>query len=233
MNLLQALTLAFSFSIAAVPASTSGAAPVLAAPLVLQRYSDALERISLPRAVVFVYNVEQVGMHDIEQVHRIYRSDVGERDETIAVDGRRLPVPSVRIFKGRADHYDIALLAPHPELYTFTFVKAQRSAGRVQYIFHTMRSPEQAAFVVTDIAIDGQSFLPSVMNFRMESTSIPATGQLVYSQVNKFWLIREASVSALVNSKSVRERFLWTAYQFPPALPAATFSRRATVKLPL
>jgi hypothetical protein len=37
-------------------------------------------------------------------------------------------------------------------------------------------------------------------------------------------MVREASVSAVLQGKQAREHLLWTAYQFPSSLPASTFT---------
>jgi hypothetical protein len=198
--------------------------PFASAPaVVLQRYVDALARVSPPQALIFNYTVEQAGLHDIEQKHRIYRGKAIERDEMTEIDGRKLSAPSVRVVSGKTDRYDILAVAPRPDRYALTFVKAQRNDGHYDYVFRTTsRAP--GSFVVDGLTIDGQAFLPSALTFHTGGGAAQASGQLMYGRADGHWLIREASVNAAMENKPVREHLLWTAYQFPTSLPASTFT---------
>jgi hypothetical protein len=192
--------------------------------VVLARYANAIVRTPSPQAIIFDYTIEQAGLHDIEQNHRIYRGNGMERDETLGIDGRTLSLPVVRVFAGMADHYDILAVAPRSERYVFTFVKAQRRDGHFEYVFRTIpRIPMVLA--VTSVTIDGQAFLPSVMTFAAMTGVLHAGGQLTYANVNGYRLIHDAFASAVIGGKQVRERIAWMGYQFPPSLPPATFAQ--------
>jgi hypothetical protein len=199
-------------------------APSVAAPaLVLLRYAEALTRVSSPPALIFDYTVEQAGLHDIEQKHRIYRGKAIERDEMTEIDGRKLLAPSVRVMSGRTDRYDILAVAPRPERYALAFVRSQRNDGHFDYVFRAVsRTP--GSFVVDRVTIDGQTFLPSVVTFHTAGGAAQASGQLSYTRFDGHWLIREASVKAAVGNNQVREHLLWEEYQFPTSLPASTFT---------
>jgi hypothetical protein len=190
--------------------------------VVLQRYAEALTKIAAPPALIFDYTVEQVGLHDIEQTHRIYRGRGMERDETLAIDGRKLAAPVVRVIAGAVTHYNLLTVAPRSDRYTLTFLKTQREDGHFNYLFRAAhRVP--TVFAVDGMTIDGITFLPTVMTFSTVAGSIKSTGKLVYGEIAGYRLIREASVSAVVGGKVARERIIWTEYQFPASLPASTF----------
>jgi hypothetical protein len=201
--------------------AASASAP-LSPSVVLQRYVGALARVSPPRALVFDYTVEQAGLLDIEQKHRIYRGRGIERDELTEIDGRKLLAPSVRVTSGEIDRYDILSVAPRPDRYGLAFVTAQRAEGHLDYFFRAVsRTPR--SFSVDGVTIDGQSFLPSVVLFHTAGAA-RASGRLSYGRFSGHWLIREASVNAVMANKPVREYLLWTAYQFPTSLPPLTFT---------
>jgi hypothetical protein len=200
-------------------------APLLPPELVVAHYQDELTRASPPPAMIFEYTVEQVGPHDIEQTHRVYRQGTSERDEILDVDGRSLPEPSVSISTRRTDRYDIGSVAPREPQYEFSFVRSIQSGERVDYVFRTV-SHLGTAFEVADITIDGDSFLPSVIDFRSTDAAGRAFGHLTYGDVDDHWLIHDVSVSAHVDGAPVRERLTWNNYQFPVALPPSTFAQR-------
>jgi hypothetical protein len=200
-------------------------APLLPPELVVAHYQDELTRALPPPAMIFEYTVEQVGPHDIEQTHRVYRQATSERDEILDVDGRSLPVPSVTISTRRTDRYDITSVAPRQPQYEFSFVRSLQIGERVDYIFRTVNR-SGTAFEVSDVTIDGDSFLPSVIDFRSTDAAGRAFGRLTYGRVEDHWLIHDASVSAHVDGAPVRERLTWTNYQFPVALPPSTFAQR-------
>lgn len=204
------------------PSRAASAPSALSPSVVLQRYAQALAHVSPPQVLIFDYTVEQAGLFDIEQKHRVYRSKTVERDVVMEIDGRKLLSPSVRVTSGQTDRYDILAVAPRPDHYALTFVNTQRADGHFDYVFHSAaRSPE--SFVVDGITIDGQSFLPSVVFFHTGGTA-PASGRFTYARFEGHWLIHEASVNAVVASKPVREHLLWAAYQFPTSLPPSTFT---------
>jgi hypothetical protein len=65
--------------------------------------------------------------------------------------------------------------------------------------------------------------LPSVVTFAAMAGALHATGQLAYTSVAGYRLIHDASVSAVIEGKQVREHIAWTGYEFPPSLPPSTF----------
>jgi hypothetical protein len=191
--------------------------------LVLQRYEEAMAQLKTPPNVIFEYAVEQSGLRNLEQVHRVYRSGTRERDETLRVDGAALKVPQVRVFQ-RPDRYDVSRLAPKPGDYTFSFARRSIEAGRAVYTFHT-EAQNVTAFGVTSIDVDAQHFLPLTVRFRSVSGGTKGAGHVTYAPESKYWLPREASVEARTPAgKVARERITWTAFGFPEVLPASTFS---------
>jgi len=206
----------------AAPSPAASSPSALSPSVVLQRYAKALARVSPPQALIFDYTVEQAGLFDLEQKHRVYRSKSIERDVITEIDGRKLLAPSVRVTSGQTDRYDILAVAPRLDRYAFTFANAQRADGHFDYVFRAA-SRVPGSFVVDGVTIDGQAFLPSVVSFRTGGTA-RASGRFSYARFDGHWLIREASVNAVVASKPVREHLLWTAYQFPTSLPPSTFS---------
>jgi len=223
---LAAVVVALAFGTLA--ASRTRPAP-LARPLepaaVLTLYAQALASASRPSAIEFDYSVEQLGPHTLEQTHHVYRSGQGERDEITGVDGQLLSRPSVRILLNRHYPYDVRSLAPHPGDYTFTYVGTLlEGADHFVYLFKT-EGHATDNFSVDEIGIDGISFLPATLHFRIAGESSHGSGQLSYAQFDRYWLVREATVAVhLTNGILAQERITWSKYQFPPSLPASTFN---------
>lgn len=189
---------------------------------VLAKYEHALNVAPVPKFVEFDYSVEQVGMHDLIQTHRIYRSGDTERDEITSVDGQALTHPQTRIIRDRVDHYGIGAVAPRPARYTFSFIGKRRSGGHYDYLFST-HPREPAAFFVRAIAIDGGRYLPSQVVFSATTASARAEGRLLYGPFERYWMVVEAAVTARVAGKISRERIAFSRYVFPPSLPDSTF----------
>ncbi len=211
-----------------VRANAGGYRAALPPDAVLERYAAALDAVSPPPAMIFEYTVEQAGLHNLDQSHRIYRHAQTERDETLAVDGARLSPPSVRILRDQTDRYDILSVAPRPGKMIFTFLGAERQGGGYQYVFRTMSKAAVKAgsqLLVDRISISDESFLPTTVEFHLAGAAVRAQGRLTYARWERYWLVREAFVSAVVGEVPVRERILWTSYQFPKSLPASTFAR--------
>ncbi|HEY0797686.1 MAG TPA: hypothetical protein VGD50_00980 [Candidatus Baltobacteraceae bacterium] len=207
----------------AVPVAAHTVTPLLPAEQVLERYQEQLAQTSPPPALIFDYTIEQVGPHDIEQVHHVYRQSTTERDEIVAIDGNRLGRPSVTISARRTDRYDITSVAPRTSQYDFTFIRLAPSGDHFDYVFRT-DTRTTAAFNVVDLTIEGDSFLPSIIDFRSTNADGKAFGRLSYGHVDDHWLIHDATVSASVDGKPVREHLSWINYEFPLSLPASTFS---------
>jgi hypothetical protein len=199
---------------------------------VLARYADALANLKRPPTQSFEYSVEQLGLRNIEQTHRVYRSGLNERDETLIVDGYTLKQPAVRILANRTNRYDIAAVAPKPADYTFTFDGTKRDAAGYTYVFRTApRATPQ--FAVSEIEIDGRSFLPSLVRFKIGGGGARGSGELAYGLADAYWVVRAANVSVhLTNGATAHERIEWSAYRFPPSLPASTFEAPRPIASP-
>ncbi len=167
--------------------------------------------------------MEQLGLRNIEQTHRVYRSGLSERDETLVVDGYTLRQPAVRILTNRTNRYDIAAVSPKAADYVFTSAGVIRDASGYTYVFRT--APKGTpGFNVNEIEIDGRSFLPSLVRFTIAGDGARGSGQLAYGTSESYWVIRAAAVSVHLSNGSVaHERIEWSAYRFPPSLPASTF----------
>lgn len=212
------------------PHAVSHAAPARARAMltsadVLTEYTLALTRFTPPPAQIFEYSVEQAGSHGLAQSHRVYRTALNERDETLSIDGRRLPRPAVRISRGRPDHYDLLAVAPRPGPYTFIYARVQFVGGRREFVFRT-ESQTGGAFAVDSIAIETETFLPTTIRFHVTTGTTKASGQLTFGRSERYWVIHEASVTARSGKATARERIRWGAYQFPPTLPPSTFAWR-------
>jgi hypothetical protein len=197
------------------------AAAILDSQVVLQRYELEMSQIKAPAASIFSYTVSQEGPVAIEQRHRIYRSGVNVRDETITVDGETLKPKIVKIAH-RDDRYDVAKIAPRAANYTMLFLRAIRDGSHIDYEYEAT-ALRAGAFVVTKVVIDGSTFLPKTISFRTSAGSASGTGVLQYARSTTYWVPIAASVEATVNGKAARERIAWSDYQFPPSLPPSTF----------
>ena len=215
--------------------SAAPRAPTVAAPLepatVLARYGDALAALRSPPAVSFEFSVEQLGVHNIEESHRVYRSGSKERDETLSIDGYPLKNPAVRIFLNRGYRYDVASLAPKPEAYDFSFSGVLRTGDHYAYSFAT-QPHAPASFAVTGVTIDGRSFLPSVVRFHASGGNAHASGRLHLVGSHGYWVVSEATADArLADGKLAHERIVWSNYRFPESLPTSTFKAPAPAEL--
>src|SRR5208283_1629385 len=74
-------------SMLALLASLGAGSGHLDSQYVLAQYALALKAVTAPKVVVFSYTISQVGASNIEQHHRIYRSGLDVRDDTLSVDG--------------------------------------------------------------------------------------------------------------------------------------------------
>lgn len=229
---LAAATSGARFAPRAGPASALPEHALLPPSLVLTRYNAGLATARKPASVVFQYTVEQLGLHNFEQTHRVYRSGASERDETVVVDGHTLQYPSIRIFAKRSDRYDVAAVAPRPGPYRFTFSGVRRGAGSATYVYKTARVT-RGAFAVSEVEVDGRAFLPSVVRFKISGNGARGSGELRFGRSQSYWLVRQATVSArLTNGASAHERITWSNYQFPVSLPPSTFTQPRAVPTP-
>jgi len=214
-------------TLAARPVPRSTPAPAgprpLAAQAVLAKYARALHAVERPSAISYVYAVEQLGLRNMEQTHRVYRSGLNERDETLIVDGYTLKRPSVRIIANRTNRYDIAAVAPKPSSYRFVYRGTVAHGGAYAYRFATAPFGG-SAFAVTEIELDGARFLPLVIRFKIAGGDARGQGELAYEPNGRFWVVRDARVSAhLKGGATANEHIAWSEYSFPSGLPESTF----------
>ena len=189
---------------------------------VLARYAAALAMRVAPRAISFEYTLEQTGARDLLQTHRVFRSGTDQRDEILAVDGRKLDPPAVRITHGRRDRYDLALLAPKTSVYDFRLIGLVRDARHEDYVFATTpHAPE--AFRITTVTIDGSSFLPASIAF--ETQAHGGSGTLAFGRAEKYWVPTIATARATYAKLGAQERITFQRYRFPSSLPPSTFAQ--------
>jgi hypothetical protein len=185
---------------------------------VLSRYADALPDARAPLVVTFEYALEQTGMRNGEQNHRVFRSGDNERDELLAVDGRKLMPPTVRVFRGRRNRYTVADIAPRSADYAFKYVGKHSVGKRTDYVFET--TPRgRPAFRVTQVTIDGNSFVPTTVAFAAERGG----GAITFVRVDRYWVPSVATAHASYRNVAATERIVFSRYRFPAALPASTF----------
>ena len=201
---------------------------------VTAHYLTALARLKRPQSVSFEYSLAQLGLHTMEQTHRVYRSGRNERDEMLVIDGVTLKAPAVRVITGHNPHYDIAVVTPRMDSYRFIPIGARRaSGGGFTYIFH-LAPHAPRAFTITAIELDGRTFLPSLVKFTTAANGARGSGMLRYSAVDGYWVVREAAIAAtLPNGKSAREHITWSKYRFPITLPRDTFRVPHSAPTPL
>lgn len=190
---------------------------------VLARYAQALESAATPKLAVFEYAIEQAGLRDFIQTHRVYRAGSDERDETLAVAGKALSPPLVRIFHKRVDRYAIARLAPTEARYTFAFVGTRKSGKHLDYTYRTL-AHAPSAFEVTSVTIDGVRFLPSSISFLSAQGKVHGSGTIKFTKADRYWVPVLAVAVANVGEDHARERIAFGGYRFPVSLPRSTFS---------
>jgi len=189
---------------------------------VLARYSAALAAQPAPHVISFEYLLEQTGARDLQQTHRVFRSGTDQRDEILAVDGRLLDTPAVRISHNRRDRYAIASLAPLPSAYTFRFIGAVHDGRHQDYVFGT--TPDvPGAFRVVQVTIDGISYLPSSISF--ETDAHQGSGTITFARAEQYWVPAVAVAHATYAKLDAEERITFSSYRFPASLPPGTFTR--------
>jgi hypothetical protein len=196
-----------------------GAAP-LDSQIVLQRYALALAALPTPKARIFGYTVSQAGPRDVEEQHLIYRSGLDVRDETLSIDGN--PVKGRTAIYTSEDRYAIDRIAPRTASYELLFLGTVRNNGRVDYLY-AATPYVRSEFVVTQILIDGRTFLPRTIAFTTTNGLESGKGTLDYAPFGHFWMPTLASVEATIDGKPANERIAFAGYRFPPSLPPSTF----------
>jgi len=211
--------------LAVLASALVGAAP-LDSQLVLQNYARALAMVATPKFAIFSYAVSQAGPTDIEQRHRIYRAGLDVRDETISIDGSRPKSAAIAIGK-RGDRYAVGLLAPRPGAYELLFVRAVATGGRTDYLFDATPFAKTATgFVVSQVTIDGTTFLPRSIVFSTSSLAARGDGEVRYAPFGAYWMPVLATISGAVGDRPARERIAFGEYRFPTSLPPSTFGKR-------
>ncbi len=197
---------------------------------VLAKYGAALAALREPRVFTVEYTLEQAGTRTLEQTHRIFRSGSDERDETIAVNGTRATRPAIRIFRGRRYRYTVAALAPRPARYDFAYLGTRRAGRHVDYVFR-LRPKAPAAFALTQLTVDGVTFLPGEVAFATRAHG--GRGSVTFAKSAKWWVASGATASAREPGGVAHERLHFSGWRFPPALPPSTFAvPRALPSLP-
>lgn len=197
--------------------------PPLDSQVVLDRYDAALGMLAPPKAMIFSYTMSQAGPTDIEQRHRIYRRGIDVRDETIAINGTALRRKTVRIGH-RPDPYAVQALAPRSTSYEMVFLNAVRDGDHLDYVYATQPLVRMTTgFVVDRVTIDGERFLPRVIEFHTTGATASGTGRVTFASVGGYWVAQVASVSAVIGGSIARERIAFSDYRFPSELPRSTF----------
>lgn len=215
------LTVALALALLCCGASGASAPVELDSQVVLGRYMAALSACVPPVNVVFTYSVSQAGLHNIEQTHRIFRSRMRQRDETVAVDGDPVKMKFIRILN-RTDKYAIARIAPRVGPYAFIFLGTHKDGRHLDYVY-AAEPLARPTFAVTELTVDGATYVPGLIRFTTSTGKIHATGAIAYQKIGPYCVPQLATVSATVGGKPTRERIMWSAYGFPAALPPSTF----------
>ncbi len=219
--LLAAAALAAATGAPAAPSAAPAATPTPAPNAVVAKYATALKTVKEPRVFTVEYTIEQTGTRSLEQTHRIFRNGAAERDETIAVNGTRPTSPLVRIFR-RPYRYTVAALAPKPAAYDFAYVGPHKSGKHVDYVFDVTPKQPARGYTVTQVVIDGVTFLPASIAFAMDQHA--GRGQVTFSKSDRWWIARSAVAQANVPGGVAHERLTFTHWRFPATLPRSTFA---------
>ena len=220
--------LAAAALLAAAPrASTARASapvpmPVLAPEVVLARYDAALAALREPSVFTFEYTLEQTGSRTLDQTHRVFRSGRNERDETLAVNGVRSTAPVVRVFRGRPYRYTVRALAPKTSAYEFAYTGPHRDGKHVDYVFALTPLRATGAIAFTSVTIDGIAFLPRSVSFRAPGHA--AGGTVTFVKSERYWVASTAFAQAKGAGGVAHERFHFSSWRFPTALPSSTFA---------
>jgi hypothetical protein len=189
---------------------------------VLQRYQLAIETLPTPKAVIFTYAVSQAGPNNIEQRHRIYRSGMSVRDETLSVDGEFVRHGSVRFYH-REDRYSVSRFAPRTDAYELLFLTTVTNGHHLDYVYEATPLSHASAVWVDRVTIDGVRYLPRMVRFHSVGVAARGTAVIQFAPFGRYWMPVAAEATALVNGKPARERITWGDYRFPEYLPPSTF----------
>lgn len=214
----------------ALLAAATAALALLSPGAVLARYDAALAALREPRVFTFDYVLEQSGTRNLEQRHRVFRSDGNERDETISVNGTLLPTPTIRIFRGRPYRYTVARLSPRTSAYAFRYVGSRRDGHHVDYVFRLAPKRARPAAAFTEVAIDGLTFLPASVTFATGPHQ--GRGTVTFVKAAKWWVASGASATAREPGGLAHERIAFARWRFPTALPPSTFTPPRPLRSP-
>ncbi len=195
--------------------------PAIAPATMLARYAVALAANPTPAVLSFEYSIDQTGLRDLQQTHRIFRSGSSERDELLSEDGKRLDPPSIRIFLGHRNRYAIEALAPRPEAYSFHYLNSVRDGHHFDEVFATAPRAATNATIV-QVTIDGVTALPVAIHFVTRAHE--GTGSVTFGRVQKYWMAAAATASAKVGKTLAVEHLAFYRYRFPGTLAVSTFS---------
>lgn len=189
---------------------------------VLQRYAAAVAITAAPKIVVYSYTVSQVGPSNIEQHHRIYRSGLDVRDETLSIDGITLLRKAVR-FSQHEERYSFAHFAPSAAAYELLFLDTVKDRHHLDYVYETTPLTGSGSVWIDRLTIDGISFLPRFVHFHSSALGIEGSGEVQFGAFGRYWMPISADASARIGGKLARERIDWSDYRFPQSLPPSTF----------
>jgi hypothetical protein len=199
-------------------------ADLLPAPDVLARYEAAVAAVAEPKIISFDFVLDQAGLRNGEQLHRVFRSGNDERDELLSLDGRELSPPQVRIFHNRPDRYEVERIAPRVAAYTFVFIGTRQDGRHIDYVFDATPLTQDQPFWVTQVAIDGVMFLPTGIAYRTRDND--GSGTISYIHLDRWWLPSLATARATYGGLGASERLSFEHYRFPDALPPQAFLGR-------
>jgi hypothetical protein len=206
----------------ALVASLGASAPHLDSQYVLAQYALALKAASTPKVVVFSYTVSQVGPSNIEQHHRIYRSGLNVRDDTLSVDGITLLRKVARISRYE-DRYAIDRFSPSTGSYELLFLGTVKDGRHLDYVYEATPLNRSSGTWIDRLTIDGTNFLPRVVRFHSAGAGVEGSGEVEFGPFGNYWMPVLADATAQVGGKPARERIAWSDYRFPQSLPPSTF----------
>ena len=189
---------------------------------VLASYARAIATLHSPTVVIFSYTVSQTGPSNIEQHHRVYRSKLDVRDETLSIDGIALTHKVVR-FEQRPDRYAVARFAPATGAYELLFLGTVKDGKHVDYSYDATPLNRGASTWIDRITIDGANFLPRMVHFHTQTENIAGSGEIEFGAFGSYWMPIAATATARIDGKPARERIAWSDYSFPATLPRSTF----------
>jgi hypothetical protein len=197
-------------------------APELDSQYVLQRYAAAITLVTSPKVVVYSYTVSQFGPSNIEQHHRIYRSGLDVRDETLSVDGIPLSRKIVR-FSRHAERYSVERFAPRSDAYELLFLGTAKDGHHLDYVYEATPLTRGSIVWIDRVTIDGLNFLPRAVHFHSSGVDATGSGDIEFAPFGRYWMPVVADAQAHVKGRLARERIVWTDYRFPQSLPPSTF----------